>query len=214
MQITISGQIHNYDASPGEIAGLGLARAHVMDALPPGKGQDNDTPLSERPGYVGDDIAYLEGIVQAHCERTGEDPLAVMTRCLRSWSTDGPPEPELEPLSPEAQRAALVSYAAQRRWQKETGGCSWGLHQVRTDRDSQAKLIAEFVAIQAGVRPDPSPWKFADGFALVSNMDMGAVILAVRAHIAAVFAKEAEIVSGIEAGTITDTATIDALFAK
>lgn len=122
------------------------------------------------------------------------------TRVLRTW-----------PVTARAlSKADLAAYAAAKRYAVEIGGCSWSGHFVQTDRDSQAKLIAEFVAIGAGLRADPSAWKFANGFAFVSNADMGAVILAARTHIAACFAKEAEVLAAIQDGTMTTTAQIDA----
>lgn len=109
----------------------------------------------------------------------------------------------------------LVAYAADVRWRKEVAGVEWaeGLV-IQTDRESQGKLLAEFVAISGGLRPDPSPWKFADNkFAMLSNADMSAVCLASRAHVAAAYAAESSVVSQIAAGTITTTAEIDAAFA-
>lgn len=118
-------------------------------------------------------------------------------------------DPAAFPAPPE-----LVSYAAAKRYSREISGCVWNGHPVATDRDSQAKLMAEFVAISAGLRADPSPWKFADGsFLSVSNAEMSAICLAARAHIAGAFAIEAEAVAAINAGTITGTTAIDALFA-
>ena len=110
-------------------------------------------------------------------------------------------------------KARLTAYAAARRYAVETGGCAWSGHTVQTDRESQSKLIAEFVAIGASLRTDPSPWKMADGFASLTNAQMLAVIAAARAHIAAAFAAEAAAVASITAGTITTTAEIDAAIA-
>lgn len=110
-------------------------------------------------------------------------------------------------------RAQLRAYAADKRWRIETAGCAWGNNIVQTDRDSQSKLIAEFVALGAGLRVEPSPWKFANGFGLVSNADMGAIIMAVRAHIAMAFAKEADVLAAIDAGNVTTTVEIDTAFA-
>lgn len=109
----------------------------------------------------------------------------------------------------------LTSYAATVRWQREVGGTTWNGRPVDTDRESgQPKLLAEFVAISAGLRTDPSPWKFANGeFVSLSNADMGALCLAVRNFIAAQFAIEATVLAAIEAGTVTTTAEIDTAFA-
>ncbi len=115
-----------------------------------------------------------------------------------------------EPLPPTT--VELATYAAARRYQVEVAGCSWGTYTVATDRESQGKMIAEFVAISGGLRTDPSPWKFKDGtFASLSNADMSAVALAARAHIANAFALEEQALAAITAATITTYAGIDAL---
>jgi len=106
----------------------------------------------------------------------------------------------------------LIAYAADKRWQVETGGCAWGGHTVQTDRDSQTKLIAEMVAIGAGLRADPSPWKMADGFVALTNAEMLDVITTVRTHIASAFATEAAVLAEIAGGTVTTPAQVDALF--
>ncbi len=117
----------------------------------------------------------------------------------------------LTPVVPPSQ-AELTAYAAARRYQVEVGGCTWSTYTVATDRESQGKLIAEFVAISGGLRTDPSPWKFKDGtFADLSNADMSAVAMAARAHIANAFALEQQALADITGGTITTYAEIDAL---
>ncbi len=105
----------------------------------------------------------------------------------------------------------LRARAAAKRWAVETGGClDPSARPIATDRDSQAKLIAEMVAIGAGMRTDPSPWKLADGsFSSLTNVEMLAVIAAARAHIAAAFAAEAVVLAAIDAGTITTLAAVD-----
>lgn len=103
----------------------------------------------------------------------------------------------------------LAKYAAFKRYAVETGGTVWNGFIIQTDRDSQSKLIAEFVAMSAGLRPDPSPWKFANGFANVSNVDMQTVILQARTHIASAFAAEQAVVAGVGNGTITSIQQID-----
>jgi len=114
-------------------------------------------------------------------------------------------------LSPYGLFVALEDYAAHKRWQVETGGCPWQGRVIATDRDSQTKLIAEMVAVGAGLRIDGSPWKFADGsFAALSNAEAAAMIAAARAHIAGAFAAEADVLAGIAAGSITSRADIDA----
>lgn len=101
-------------------------------------------------------------------------------------------------------KQALAEYAADKRWRVETGGCPWNGRIISTDRDSQSKLIAELVALGAGLRIDSSPWKFGDGsFANLSNAAMGSVILAAQTHISGSFAYEAAVLNAISAGTIS-----------
>ena len=122
------------------------------------------------------------------------------------------PQPPVPP-TPDEWRAVLIAHAAARRFDFEVSGADCDGRVVATDRESQAKLIAEFVAIGGGIRIDPSPWKFADGeFASLTNAQMGAVILASRTHIADAFAREADVLAAIAAGTITTKAEIDAAF--
>lgn len=118
------------------------------------------------------------------------------------------------PSPPSAQD--LAAYAAEARYRKEIAGVAWGEYVIQTDRESQAKMLAEFVAMGAGLRTDPSPWKFADNkFAELTNADMAAVCLAGRAHVAAAFAIEQTVQAAISATppTITTFAEIDAAFA-
>jgi len=112
--------------------------------------------------------------------------------------------------TPEDIKARLASYAARKRFSVEVGGAVWNGWPVHTDRDSQSKIIAERLAIEAGERADPDGWKFADGiFRLVSNDDFVALASAVRAHVRNCFAIEAAVLDQIEAGLITTEAQID-----
>lgn len=123
------------------------------------------------------------------------------------------PPPEPEPPTPEQIKASLADHAAYCRWQKEVGGTEWNGWPVHTDRESQSKIIAERLAIEAGERNDPDGWKFADGvFRMVSNEDFMALASAVRQHVRDFFALEAAVLAGIEAGTITEYSQIDAAF--
>lgn len=117
-----------------------------------------------------------------------------------------------EPAPPTKQD--LAEYAAHQRWQKEIGGMIWNGWPVHTDRESQSKIIAERLAIEAGERADPDGWKFADGsFRLVSNEEFISLSNAIRQHVRDCFAMEALVLAQIEAGAITTTAQIDAAFA-
>jgi len=108
----------------------------------------------------------------------------------------------------------LIEYAAEKRWQLETGGCaSFDDQIINTDRDSQSKLIAEMVAIGAGLRTDPSRWKMRGEFVMLTNAQMLTVIGLARSHISNAFNLEATVSAGIAGGTVTTKAQIDAAFA-
>lgn len=120
----------------------------------------------------------------------------------------GPPLPI--PLS----EGELGVYAAAVRWEKEVGGTVWNGWTVHTDRESQGKIAAERLAIQAGERSDLDGWKFADGvFRPVTNADFVTMASAVREHVRACYAAEAVVLSGIAEGEIASTEEIDAVFA-
>jgi hypothetical protein len=107
----------------------------------------------------------------------------------------------------------LAAYAANKRWQVEVGGCLDPQNRsIATDRESQTKLLAELVDIMNGIRTDPSVWKCGDGsYAVLTNAEMQAVIMAARSHISNAFAIEGQALAAIAAETITTPAEIDAL---
>ena len=120
----------------------------------------------------------------------------------------------LPPVAPAPTKKQLSDYAAQVRFMKETSGVAWrdGLV-IQTDRDSQSKMIAEFVSIGAGLRIEPSPWKFADNkFASLSNADMADVCTTSRNWVASAFSSENTVQAQIAAGTFTTFAQIDTAF--
>lgn len=119
----------------------------------------------------------------------------------------------VEAPAPAPTKADLATYTARKRYAKEVGGTVWNDWLVHTDRDSQSKIIAERLAIEAGERTDPDGWKFADGvFRMVTNADFMVLASAVRQHVRDCFSLEAAVLAQIEAGTITEYAQIDAAF--
>ena len=215
MQITINGQSYTHDASPEQIAGLGQARSNVMSQLQPGEGQTADTPLAERPGYIGDDTAWLQATVQAWATRENADAAAIqacMERCLVSWSGVPAPEaPPPEPLSPEAEKARLVAYASNKRWQVEVGGLSLGGVNVPTDDRAKLLLLGSSQSMADG---SSAPLVIAGvNYGSKTKAEFQAINAAVVAHVQSTFPKLATAIAGIAAGTITTTTQIDGTFA-
>lgn len=117
------------------------------------------------------------------------------------------PEPVPEPLN-------LPAYAASKRYAREVGGITWEGHPVSTDRESQNKLLAEYVAVFTNQRIDPSYWKMADGsFIPLTNTQMSALALAAKEHVRDAFFREGVVLGGIAQGTITTPQQIDEAFA-
>ncbi|QEL21718.1 DUF4376 domain-containing protein [Bosea sp. F3-2] len=107
--------------------------------------------------------------------------------------------------------AELISYAASTRFTKETGGIEVAGSPIATDRESQAMISGAFALVQA--QPDTTiRFKTPTGFVALTAAQMSAVAVSVAQHVQASFGLEADIAEQIEAGEITTTAEIDALF--
>lgn len=216
LTVTTGGKSYSYDASPEQIAGLGALVASINAKVP-----QKNIGTEEEPNWVAGDPTYatdlallqdsISGWLAGNPTATDAEVTATMERALDSWAGLPAPEaPVAAEMSPEAKTAMLIAYAAEKRWQVEIAGTTWNGHGVHTDRESQTKLLAAFVAIGTGLRQDPSPWKFKDGFQDLSNAQMSEVILASLAHVNAAFAVEKALVAEVEAGNITDKSAIDA----
>lgn len=108
----------------------------------------------------------------------------------------------------------LQEYAAAKRWEREVGGTVWNGWPVLSDRESQNKIVAEALAIEKGERADGDPWKFADGeFRPLTNEQMDDLAASVRLHVRNSYGIEAQLLAGIEAGTITTFKQIDSAIA-
>jgi hypothetical protein len=168
----------------------------------------------DHPDFVADEGEYLSFVMESWALSnpgfSEQEVRGVLSGALASYAGQHPPE-EAVP-APVPSKAALLAYAAHKRWTYETRGAIWNGNLVHTDRESQTKLLAVQVQIGMGLRPDPSPWKFKGGFANISNADMLAVISAAVAHVQGAFAKEAALEQSIAAGSVTTREQIDAVF--
>lgn len=109
--------------------------------------------------------------------------------------------------------SALIAYAADKRWQIETGGIVLGGVPIATDDRSKIMIMGARVA--AAANPDwETVWHGADGQTYPLNAtSMIAISDAVEAHVNSTFSTFAAVKSDIAAGDITTTAEIDAAFA-
>ncbi len=111
------------------------------------------------------------------------------------------------PKLPEITPDDLLAFAAQKRWQVETGGIVVGGAQIATDRESQA-MIGNAVQVTS-LTGQTIKFKSESGFIELTPEQMQGVALAVAAHVQACLAVEADVVAKIEAGTITNVEQID-----
>jgi hypothetical protein len=118
----------------------------------------------------------------------------------------------LEGLAPLGLGISLISYAAQRRWQKEVGGISVGGMTISTDDRSKMILGARVAAM---ANPDfTTTWVAADGTLHALNAALVTALSdAVLEHVRTCFATYADVLTSIESGSITTKAQVDAAFA-
>ena len=109
-------------------------------------------------------------------------------------------------------KTELDSYAAKKRYEKETGGITVSGIYISTDRQSQGMINGAFSFSQ--VFPNQTiKWKVADGvFADLNAQTITGIAVAVATHIQTCFATESTVNSQIQSGTITTSTEIDAVF--
>lgn len=112
-------------------------------------------------------------------------------------------------ITAEEVKAILKDYAAQKRFEVETGGVTVGAIRVATDRESQALINGAYSAVQR----DPQriiDWKGINAFVSLDASAVATLADAVATHVQAAFAMEATVSAAIDAGIITDRAAVDA----
>jgi hypothetical protein len=113
-----------------------------------------------------------------------------------------PPEPTLA-----EQKVKIKSDLAARRYAVETGGIEVSGAPISTDRQSQAMIVGAVVQLGAD---ETVQWKGSDGvFRAIDRTALSAVARAVKDHVQACFAREAELSGLIDiADSPEDLATI------
>lgn len=106
-------------------------------------------------------------------------------------------DPPVAPVTPEA--------IAARRYQAEVAGTLWEGRAVHTDRESQAKITAAALMVMREQWPtDGAPWKFKDGFAMLTPQDVSDMADHVAAHVATCYTVEAMKLADLAAGEPVD----------
>lgn len=100
---------------------------------------------------------------------------------------------ELEEITVEARKAELLTALANRRWEAETGGLTFGAMRIPTDRDTQSRIDQIVKAYADGDLTDPVSFKMPFGFISLGETELRAIKRAGALHIQACFQREADI---------------------
>lgn len=110
-------------------------------------------------------------------------------------------------------KSALLAYAANARFIKETAGITVSGTPMPTDRVTQSQLAGAYAYVQANASAT-FQWKLANGaFTQLNATQITAIATAVAAHVQACFTMEATVAAAVKAGSITTNTQIDAQFA-
>lgn len=109
----------------------------------------------------------------------------------------------------------LKAHTLQKREEFRSTGVTWSGWPASTDKDAQNDYNTELIAISLGVRSDGEYWGgFTDRVPRpLTNAEMESLATAARLHVKDAFDRYWQVVGGINAGTITSTDEIDAVFA-
>jgi hypothetical protein len=110
-----------------------------------------------------------------------------------------------------------LALLADHRWRVETGGITLptGIF-VRTDRETQSRLVESFASVQSGLLTAPIQWKLTSGeWITLSLEELGFIIAAVSNHVRNCFEAERLVEKQYREGTVTDVvAAFDAELAS
>lgn len=211
--ITLAGQAYTLTTSDdAQIAAIGACRQKYNDAMPQTIKQGEDDVAN--PDLLADDAAYL-GYVFGHWAAANPgfaeaDLHAAAANAFASYAGQNPPQQIIEQveLTGDALKAALRAYAADKRWRVETGGMT--ITGIRVPTDDRAKLL---LLGAATCMADGSSSKL-----VISGVDYGtftkeqfaAINAAVIGHVQGTFPILADLLAGIDSGTINTIGQINA----
>ncbi|MGY2048929.1 DUF4376 domain-containing protein [Methylobacterium sp. JK268] len=115
--------------------------------------------------------------------------------------------------TPADEKASLLAWAANRRWELEQLGAPWQGHRVATDDRSKILLMGSVMAAQVTGASWSTVWEFVGGEGVrVTGADVTAMSLAVQDYVNRLFVIYDGIKGQIASGGITTTDAIKAAF--
>ena len=110
-------------------------------------------------------------------------------------------------------KSSLKDHLADYRWQKETGGITFGGLPVRTD--DRSKMLLSAVQQEIATLSDPTHTrvvKTTAGFVTLTDSQLSALYTAVISHVQKCFDCEQSLISSIDSSTLTTTQEVEAAF--
>ncbi|MFI5411290.1 DUF4376 domain-containing protein [Kaistia sp. UC242_56] len=158
--------------------------------------------------HVPQEWSEEEKMVRFGLHRVIETPLPVGKLSLSHTLVDDGGKPRKIDVFEETE-AALLAWAAAKRWQVETGGLIVAGSAIDTGRESQSMITGAYSYSQANPT-ELIRFKAASGWVTLDAPTVAAIATAVGAHVQACFAVEEALATAIGAGTVTTIAEIDA----
>ena len=103
----------------------------------------------------------------------------------------------------------MIRDLADKRWKYETGGMEFETYKIHTDRESQSKIMAGYVASVQGTVTEDRKWKTKEGFAIFSPTQMENMGLTLNQFVQDCYDNEERILNQINnAGSVDDCKNI------
>lgn len=200
LNVATNGKSYSYDASPEQIAGLGAIVAKINTG--------EDTPV-----YPADLDLLQESIadwVTANPASSDDVVVAKIGSTLDSWAgLPAPPEPAAATMSDEAKKAALLAYASTKHRAVAYNTVTVNGVIVSTTADGRVDL-AGAVQLAQLVPAHVFDWVCTTGPIQLNASQVIALGVAVGQWVQSVYTVYGGVISGINDGTITTQAQIDA----
>lgn len=116
----------------------------------------------------------------------------------------------ITPPPPAAPAPDIPAGIAASRYAREVAGIQWRGYGIATDRDSQAKILAEDIAVSSGIRVDGKGWKCLDlstgavTFRATSNTEMQEISRLAYGYVSGCFAREEALLASLATGAYSD----------
>lgn len=196
--ISIDGASHSVDATPSQVAALGAARVTYNTRVPDAMA-------------VAGDVEFLTAqVVDRLAQYPDEAPAEIMARALANWAGDPIPAEVVQSLTPEARKAQLIAYAADKRWRVASSGVVVNGVAVPSDDVADGRIRRALSDLREGIQVEPLT--FILGAVVVPATEE--MFLALRTAISRKwqlsYAVQGDVVTGVLADTITTEQQIDA----